>query len=72
MERSTTKNGNNRTSVFILKFADDQILFAENNGDLQNAVNTIVKEYEAWGLFTNLSATKYYVSGKRKGSGSRE
>ena len=53
------------TLIVTLQFADDQVLLAESKGELQNIVNSIVKEYEARGLSTNLSKTKYLCVGKK-------
>ena len=47
--------------VFILLFADDTVLFANNKEDLQNVLTTFEQYCEDWKLTVNVSKTKILI-----------
>ena len=49
--------------LFTLHFADDQIIFAEDEYDIHYMMRKLDKEYEEWGLTINTEKTKYLVAG---------
>ena len=49
--------------LFTLHFADDQIIFAEDEYDIEYMVKKLDKEYTEWGLTINMDKTEYLVVG---------
>ena len=49
--------------LFTLHFADDQVVFAEDEDDIGYMVRKLDEEYEAWGLKINMEKTEYLIVG---------
>lgn len=49
--------------LYSLHFADDQVLFAEDEDDILYMLRKLHEEYSEWGLEINLSKTEYMVVG---------
>jgi hypothetical protein len=47
------------THVYSLDFADDQVLIAQDHGDMEFMARKLKEEYEKWGFTMNLEETKY-------------
>jgi hypothetical protein len=54
------------TCVYSLNFADDQVLLAQDHGDMEYMARKLKEEYEEWGLTINLEKTKYVCIGGEK------
>ena len=52
--------------LFLLLYADDTAILAENPGDLQNALNGLDKYCKEWGLNVNVNKTKVVVFSRGK------
>ena len=44
-------------------FADDQLLIAQDYGDLEYMTRKLIDEYELWGFKLNIKKTKYMAMG---------
>jgi hypothetical protein len=55
---STNGYTNPNTYVYSLNFADDQVLLAQDNDDMEYMVRKLKEEYEEWELTINLGKTK--------------
>ena len=53
----------NNDHLYSLNFADDQIIFAEDDNDINYMIRKLKEEYENWGLKINPSKTEYMVVG---------
>ena len=60
-EANTTQNTHSFIKVFILLFADDTVLFADNKDDLQIMLNIFELYFENWKLTVNVSKTKILI-----------
>ena len=58
---ANTENTYSFIKVLILLFADDTVLFANNNNDLQIMLNIFEKYCEDWKLTVNVSKTKILI-----------
>jgi hypothetical protein len=54
------------TYVYSINFADDQVLLAQDQDDMEYMARKLKEEYERWGLAVNLEKTKYVYMGKGK------
>lgn len=50
-------------TLYSLNFADDQIIFAEDESDINYMFRKLKEEYRNWGLEINLTKTEYMVVG---------
>ncbi|KAF2884685.1 hypothetical protein ILUMI_21482 [Ignelater luminosus] len=48
--------------LFILNFADDQVVVAEDEDDVRYKVRKLNEKYRAWGLTINMEKTEYLTS----------
>jgi len=53
----------NDDMLYSLNFADDQVIFAENEYDAHYTLRKLNEEYEKWGLKINFKKTEYMVVG---------
>ena len=53
-----------RESIFTLLFADDQVVIAEDEEDLEYMLRKLIEEYEEWGLEVNSEKTQYLAIGR--------
>ncbi|KAG8333849.1 hypothetical protein J6590_102119 [Homalodisca vitripennis] len=53
-----------RDQIFTLLFADDQVVVAEDEEDLEYMLRKLTEEYEGWGLEVNMDKTQYLVIGR--------
>ncbi|KAF2894991.1 hypothetical protein ILUMI_11183 [Ignelater luminosus] len=49
--------------LFTLHFADNQVIIAENKGDIYYMLRKLDDEYHKWGLAINTDKTEYIVAG---------
>ena len=49
--------------MYILQFADDQVIIANDRDDLQYMARKLQEEYRKWGLELNTDKTKYLPIG---------
>ena len=49
----------NQTKIFILQFADDQVLLPEDKEDLEYMTRKIKEEYEKWEMSMNIKLRNY-------------
>jgi len=54
------------THVYSLNFADDQVVIAQDHGDMEFMAQKLKEDYEKWGLTMNLEKTKYICIGEEK------
>ena len=52
-------------TLILLLFADDMVIFGEDQNDLQNSLNMLSEYCERWGLEVNTDKTKVMVFRKR-------
>ena len=52
--------------VYLLSFADDWVLLAQDDDDMEYMARKLKEEYEKWGLAVNLEKTKYVCMGEEK------
>lgn len=50
-------------NLYTLLFADDQIITAGDEDDIQYLLRKVIEEYDKWGLTLNTEKTKYLVIG---------
>ncbi|XP_045480901.1 uncharacterized protein LOC123685289 [Harmonia axyridis] len=48
-----------KNNLFTLRFADDQIVIAQDNDDLEYMARILIEEYKKWGLEVNIEKTRY-------------
>ena len=58
---ANTQNTHSFIKLFILLFADDTVLFADNKDDLQNMLNIFEQYCDNWKLTVNVSKTKILI-----------
>jgi hypothetical protein len=51
------------TTLYSMLFADDQLLIAQDDEDLEYMTRKLIDEYELWGLKLNVKKTKYMAIG---------
>jgi hypothetical protein len=56
----------NGEEINMIRFADDIAIVAENEGDLQNSLNTIEKVFQEYNMKVNKKKTKILVCGREK------
>jgi len=49
--------------LYTLMYADDQVILANDEEDINYMTRKLIEEYEKWGLDINVSKTKYMVVG---------
>ncbi|XP_072392123.1 uncharacterized protein [Diabrotica undecimpunctata] len=49
--------------LYTLQFADDQVIIANDKGDLEYMARKLKEEYDQWGLEINVEKTKYLPIG---------
>ena len=49
--------------LYTIHFADDQVICAQDEFDIQYMLNKLFEEYEKWGLHINTNKTEYMVIG---------
>jgi hypothetical protein len=54
------------TYVYSLNFADDQVLLAQDNDDMEYMVRKLKEGYEEWELTVNLGKIEYVYFGEEK------
>lgn len=54
----------NGTIINNIRYADDTVLIADNEQELQNIINSVVRHSEMFGLYLNISKTKILVFSK--------
>ena len=54
------------THAYWLKFADDKVLIAQDQDDMEFMAWKLKEEYEKWGFTMNLEKTKYICIGEVK------
>lgn len=54
----------NNSYLYTLQFANDQVICANNNEDLEYMGRKLKEEYERWGLEMNLEKTQYLCTGE--------
>ena len=47
------------TTIYIMLFADDELLIAQDYEDLEYMTKKLIDGYELWGLKLNVIKTKY-------------
>ena len=52
-------------TIYLLLFADDQLLMTEDYEDLQYMARKLKEEYEKWGLKINMEKTKHMAIGDK-------
>jgi len=53
------------TAIYSMLFADEQLLIAQDYGDLEYMTRKLIDECELWGLKLNIKKTKYVAIGDR-------
>ena len=51
------------TMIFVLQFADNQVVMAQSKEDLKYMCRKFQEEYSKWGLTMNIAKTKYMPLG---------
>ena len=51
------------TMIYMLQFADDQLVMAQSKEDLQYMCRKLQEQYSKWGLTMNIAKTKYMSLG---------
>ena len=51
------------TTIYTLQFADDQVVMAQSQEDVEYMCWKLQEEYSKWGLTTNIAKTKYMSLG---------
>jgi hypothetical protein len=54
------------TYAYSLNFADDQVLLAQDNDDVEYTARKLTEEYEEWGLTINLEKNQMCMYWRRK------
>lgn len=50
---------NDETCLQTLQFADDQIVIANDEDDMEYMIQNLLEEYEDWDFIVNIGKTKY-------------
>jgi len=53
----------NNTTLDTLRFADDQVILAQDYEDLEYLTRKLVEEYTKWSLEVNVNKTEYVCIG---------